>query len=150
MPLTTSRAVPDGQAQPGRHKGAHLRVAIDLLTEGATSPSRAQLWTRVIQEMAVRLGPGEELHLLRAWAAGKHELGDRQLAVVGGGRDHKHIADLKALGVELGIANDVVFVGPVPLEETSSSTGAPTPSVTRPSARRSACQYWRRWPAVAR
>ncbi|HMK97449.1 MAG TPA: glycosyltransferase family 1 protein [Acidimicrobiales bacterium] len=56
--------------------------------------------------------------LLRAWAAGRDNFGDRQLAVVGPPRDEKYAADLRALAAELGIAGDVVFVGGVPLEET--------------------------------
>ena len=42
-----------------------MRVAINLLTENPDSPSGAHwFWTRVIPEMARRLEPGEELHLL--------------------------------------------------------------------------------------
>jgi glycosyltransferase involved in cell wall biosynthesis len=58
--------------------------------------------------------------LLRAWAGARDELGDRQLAIVGPGRDEKYIASLHSLAAELGIAEDVVFVGGVPLEETVS------------------------------
>ena len=44
---------------------ARTRVAINLLTEDPDSPSGAHwFWTRVIPEMASRLEPGEELHLL--------------------------------------------------------------------------------------
>jgi glycosyltransferase involved in cell wall biosynthesis len=56
--------------------------------------------------------------LLRAWAAARPELGDRQLAIVGPGRDEKYAASLRSLAAELGIAQDVVFVGGVPLAET--------------------------------
>ena len=56
--------------------------------------------------------------LLRAWALARGELGDRQLAVVGAGRDEKYLASLRSLADELGIAGDVVFVGGVPLERT--------------------------------
>ena len=56
--------------------------------------------------------------LLRAWALARGELGDRQLAIVGAGRDEKYLASLRSLADELGIAGDVVFVGGVPLEET--------------------------------
>ena len=56
--------------------------------------------------------------LLRAWALARAELGDRQLAIVGAGRDEKYLASLKSLAAELGIAGDVVFVGGVPLEQT--------------------------------
>jgi glycosyltransferase involved in cell wall biosynthesis len=42
-----------------------MRVAINLLTEDPEHPSGAHwFWTRVIPEMAKRLEPGEELHLL--------------------------------------------------------------------------------------
>jgi glycosyltransferase involved in cell wall biosynthesis len=58
--------------------------------------------------------------LLRAWALARHQLGDRQLAIVGPGRDEKYVAGLHSLAAELGIAADVVFVGGVPLEETVS------------------------------
>jgi glycosyltransferase involved in cell wall biosynthesis len=56
--------------------------------------------------------------LLRAWAVARGELGGRQLAIVGPGRDEKYVAQLHALAAELGIAEDLVFVGGVPLEET--------------------------------
>jgi glycosyltransferase involved in cell wall biosynthesis len=56
--------------------------------------------------------------LLRAWAVARAELGDRQLAIVGSGRDQEYLASLRSLATELGISGDVVFVGPVPLEET--------------------------------
>jgi glycosyltransferase involved in cell wall biosynthesis len=42
-----------------------MRVAINLLTEDPANPSGAHwFWTRVIPEMAARLAPEEELHLL--------------------------------------------------------------------------------------
>jgi glycosyltransferase involved in cell wall biosynthesis len=42
-----------------------LRVAINLLTEDPRNPSGAHwFWTRMVPEMADRLLPGEELHLL--------------------------------------------------------------------------------------
>jgi glycosyltransferase involved in cell wall biosynthesis len=56
--------------------------------------------------------------LLRGWAAGRERFEGRQLAIVGGGRDQAHMNELRALAIELGIASEVVFVGPVPLEET--------------------------------
>ena len=56
--------------------------------------------------------------LLRAWALARGELGDRQLAIVGAGRDEKYLASLHVLADELGITQDVVFVGGVPLERT--------------------------------
>jgi glycosyltransferase involved in cell wall biosynthesis len=56
--------------------------------------------------------------LLRAWALARGELGERQLAIVGAGRDEKYAASLRSLAAELGISDDVVFVGGVPLAET--------------------------------
>ena len=56
--------------------------------------------------------------LLRAWAVARPELEGRQLAVVGAGRDEKYLASLKSVTADLGITDDVVFVGGVPLEET--------------------------------
>ena len=48
-----------------RSRPARMRVAINLLTENPEHPSGAHwFWTRVIPEMAKRLEPGEELHLL--------------------------------------------------------------------------------------
>jgi glycosyltransferase involved in cell wall biosynthesis len=40
--------------------------------------------------------------------------------VVGAGRDEAYVASLHALAADLGIAEDVVFVGGVPLEQTVS------------------------------
>ncbi len=57
--------------------------------------------------------------LLRAWRLARHELEGRQLVVVGALRDEKYVAELHTLVAELGIADDVVFVGSVPLEETA-------------------------------
>ncbi|HET9138546.1 glycosyltransferase family 1 protein [Actinophytocola sp.] len=56
--------------------------------------------------------------LIRAFAAAKPELGGRKLAVVGHGRDTEHMAELTALAASLGVADDIVWVGGVPLEET--------------------------------
>jgi len=56
--------------------------------------------------------------LLRAFATAKAELGGRQLVVVGPGRDVRHATELRALADELGVADDIVWVGGVPLQET--------------------------------
>lgn len=56
--------------------------------------------------------------LLRAFAAARSDLGDRQLVVVGPGRDVDYVGELHALAERLGIADAVVWVGGVPLEET--------------------------------
>jgi len=56
--------------------------------------------------------------LIRAFAAAKDDLGDRQLVVVGPGRDQEYVAGLRRLAEGLGVAEDVVWVGGVPLSET--------------------------------
>jgi glycosyltransferase involved in cell wall biosynthesis len=56
--------------------------------------------------------------LLRAWAVARNRLAGRQLVIVGPGRDAKYVDQLHALCAELGISEDVLFVGGVPLEET--------------------------------
>ena len=58
--------------------------------------------------------------LLRAFAAARRELDGRQLVVVGPGRDTEHATELRALAEELGITDDVVWVGGIPLQETVS------------------------------
>jgi glycosyltransferase involved in cell wall biosynthesis len=58
--------------------------------------------------------------LLRAWALAKGQLGERQLVIVGHGADPTYTAELHRLAADLGIAQEVVFVGGVPLEETAS------------------------------
>ena len=57
--------------------------------------------------------------LLRAWKLARHELAGRQLVIVGAGRDQQYAAELHTLVDELGITDDVVFVGGIPLEETA-------------------------------
>lgn len=56
--------------------------------------------------------------LLRAFAAAGSDLAGYQLAVVGPGRDEEYVAALHRLADQLGIADDVVWVGGVPLEST--------------------------------
>jgi len=56
--------------------------------------------------------------LLRAWALARAAAGNRQLVVVGPGRDERYLAQLHSLAAQLGITSDVVFVGGVPLEQT--------------------------------
>ena len=56
--------------------------------------------------------------LLKAFALAKSRLDGRKLAVVGPGRDVEYVNQLRALADELGIADDVVWIGGVPLEET--------------------------------
>ena len=56
--------------------------------------------------------------LLRAWAHVRAALGERQLVVIGAGRDEAYTDSLLTLAAELGIIEEVVFVGGIPLAET--------------------------------
>jgi glycosyltransferase involved in cell wall biosynthesis len=57
--------------------------------------------------------------LLRAWALARRDVGDRTLVIVGAGREKQYVAQLHLLAEQLGIAEDVMFVGGVPLEDTA-------------------------------
>jgi glycosyltransferase involved in cell wall biosynthesis len=57
--------------------------------------------------------------LLHAWKLARHQLAGRQLAIVGAERDEDYAAELHLLVDQLGLTDDVVFVGGVPLEETA-------------------------------
>jgi glycosyltransferase involved in cell wall biosynthesis len=97
----------------------------ELFTPGDADAARAKVAARGITKPFVlfvsSLWPYKNCEgLLRAWALARVDLTDRQLAIVGSGRDPDYLASLHALAAELGIADDVVFVGGVPLEETVS------------------------------
>jgi glycosyltransferase involved in cell wall biosynthesis len=96
----------------------------DLFKPGDADEARARIATRGVTKPFVlfvsSLWPYKNCDgLLRAWALARPDLGDRQLVVVGPGRDERYTASLKSLTTELGIAGDVVFTGGVPLEETA-------------------------------
>jgi glycosyltransferase involved in cell wall biosynthesis len=57
--------------------------------------------------------------LLRAWKLVRDELAGRQLVILGAERDQEYAAELHALVTDLGIADDVVFVGAVQNDETA-------------------------------
>lgn len=56
--------------------------------------------------------------LLRAFALAKPDLDGHRLVVVGHGRDSAYVSELRALAAQLGISDDVVWVGGVALAET--------------------------------
>jgi glycosyltransferase involved in cell wall biosynthesis len=58
--------------------------------------------------------------LLRAWALKRGQMGGRQLVIVGLARYEKYGADLRAMATDLGIADDVVWVGGVAHEQVPS------------------------------
>ena len=95
----------------------------DLFRQGDAGAARARVAshgvTRPFVLFVSSLWPYKNCDgLLRAWALARGELGDRQLAIVGPGRDEQYLSQLHSLAAELGISADVVFVGGVPLEET--------------------------------
>jgi glycosyltransferase involved in cell wall biosynthesis len=103
----------------------HEAVDHDLFRPGDATAARASLAQHGVRRPFVlfvsSLWPYKNCHgLLRAWAAIRPELGDRQLVIVGPGRDEKYLAQLRALAAELGIGADLVFTGGVPLEQTVS------------------------------
>lgn len=57
--------------------------------------------------------------LLKAWARARDQMGGRQLVIVGGGKDERYKAELRSMVAELGIGDDVIFVGAVPLQQTA-------------------------------
>jgi glycosyltransferase involved in cell wall biosynthesis len=96
----------------------------DLFRRGDATAARARVASYGVRKPFVlfvsSLWPYKNCEgLLRAWARVRSELGDRQLVIVGPGRDEKYAQQLRSLASELGIAGDVVWVGGVPLEETA-------------------------------
>jgi glycosyltransferase involved in cell wall biosynthesis len=108
---------------PRKLKLIYEAVDHDLFKPGDAGAARAQVVSYGMSKPFVlfvsSLWPYKNCEgLLRAWAIARRELGDRQLAIVGPGRDEKYLARLHALAAELGIIGDVVFVGGVPLDQT--------------------------------
>jgi glycosyltransferase involved in cell wall biosynthesis len=112
------------EVDPSKLKLIHEAVDHQLFKPGDKAAARASLGrhgvTRPFGLFVSSLWPYKNCEgLLRAWARAQPELGGRQLAIVGAGRDEAYLASLKALAHELAIAGDVVFVGGVTLEETA-------------------------------
>jgi glycosyltransferase involved in cell wall biosynthesis len=111
------------EVDPRKLKLIYEAVDHDLFKPGDAGAARARVasygLTKPFVLFVSSLWPYKNCDgLLRAWALARRELGDRQLAIVGPGRDEKYMAQLHALAAELGISGDVVFVGGVPLDET--------------------------------
>ncbi len=107
----------------GKLKLIYEAVDHDLFQPGDVGAARARVaWYGVKKPFVLfvsSLWPYKNCDgLLRAWALARPALGDRQLAIVGPGRDEKYVNRLHSLAHELGISADVVFVGGVPLSET--------------------------------
>jgi glycosyltransferase involved in cell wall biosynthesis len=111
------------EVDPAKLKLIHEAVDHDLFKPGDADEARIHVKSYGVTKPFVlfvsSLWPYKNCDgLLRAWALARHELGDRQLVIVGPGRDAKYHADLRSLVTDLGISQDVVFTGGVPLEET--------------------------------
>jgi glycosyltransferase involved in cell wall biosynthesis len=113
------------KVDPRKLKLIHEAVDHDLFKQGPAADARVRVASYGITKPFVlfvsSLWPYKNCDgLLRAWALARGELGDRQLAIVGPGRDEKYVASLHSLAAQLGISADVIFVGGVPLEKTVS------------------------------
>jgi glycosyltransferase involved in cell wall biosynthesis len=109
---------------PSKLKLIYEAVDHDLFQPGDAAAARAQIAslgvTKPFALFVSSLWPYKNCDgLLRAWALVRDQMGGRQLAIVGPGRDEKYAAELRHLVNELGISSDVVFVGGVPLEQTA-------------------------------
>lgn len=108
---------------PGKLRLIYEAVDHDLFNPGDADLARHQVAGHGVTKPFVlfvsSLWPYKNCDgLLKAWALLGAEAAGRQLVIVGAGRDEAYTASLHALAAELGIADDVVFVGGVPLEET--------------------------------
>ena len=111
------------QVEDRKLKLIYEAVDHDLFRQGDAGEARAHVATYGVTKpfalFVSSLWPYKNCDgLLRAWALARAELGDRQLAIVGPGRNEKYVAELHSLAADLGITQDLVFVGGVPLEET--------------------------------
>jgi glycosyltransferase involved in cell wall biosynthesis len=111
------------EVEPAKLKLIYEAVDHDLFKPGDADAARARIRSHGVTKPFVlfvsSLWPYKNCEgLLRAWPLARAELEDRQLVIVGGGRDEGYVASLHALAAELGISSDVVFVGQVALDET--------------------------------
>jgi len=111
------------EVDPAKLKLIYEAVDHDLFKPGDADQARTRVAAHGVTKPFVlfvsSLWPYKNCDgLLRAWAVARGQLGDRQLAIVGSGRDEQYVDRLHKLASELGITQDVVFVGGVQLEET--------------------------------
>jgi glycosyltransferase involved in cell wall biosynthesis len=110
---------------PGKLRMIYEAVDHDLFKPGDAAAARAWVAsnyqvTKPFVLFVSSLWPYKNCDgLLRAWALARHDLGDRSLVIVGSGREKQYVAQLHQLADELGITQDVRFVGAVPLEKTA-------------------------------
>ena len=111
------------EVDPGKLRLIYEAVDHDLFCPGDPGEARAQVKAHGVTKPFVlfvsSLWPYKNCDgLLKAWAQARAGLPGHQLVIVGPGRDEKYLAELNALAASLGIADDVVFTGGVPLEDT--------------------------------
>lgn len=110
---------------PGKLRMIPEAVDHDLFSLGDQDESRARVSsrfgvTRPFVLFVSSLWPYKNCDgLLRAFALAKPDLDGYQLAIVGPDRDRAYVAQLHGLAESLGISDDVVWVGGVPLEDTA-------------------------------
>jgi glycosyltransferase involved in cell wall biosynthesis len=102
-----------------------IREAVDhgMFKPGDSAAAKAELRaqgiTRPFALFISSLWPYKNCDgLLRAWTLVRSQLEGRQLVIVGAPRDEKYEAELHKLVRQLGIGDDVVFTGCVPLADT--------------------------------
>jgi glycosyltransferase involved in cell wall biosynthesis len=108
---------------PAKFRLIYEAVDHDVFNRGDVGAARAEVAKHGINRpfalFVSSLWEYKNCHgLLRAWARARSELAGRQLAVVGFPRDEEYARELHALVDTLGIRDDVVFVGGVPLAQT--------------------------------
>lgn len=111
------------EVDPSKLKLIPEAVDHDLFKPGDAAQARAKVASYGVTKPFVlfvsSLWPYKNCDgLLRAWSHARSALGDRQLVIVGAGRDKEYSDSLPALARELGIADDVVFVGGIALADT--------------------------------
>lgn len=111
------------EVDPRKLRLIYEAVDHDLFKRGDPSAARARVASFGITKPFIlfvsSLWPYKNCDgLLKAWALARGQLERHQLAIVGNGSDTKHLADLHSLAADLGISQEVVFVGGLPLEET--------------------------------
>jgi glycosyltransferase involved in cell wall biosynthesis len=112
------------QVDPGKFRLIYEAVDHNLFKVGDPWSARARVvpfgLTRPFVLFVSSLWPYKNCHgLLRAWALARGQLGNRQLAIVGPPRSKQYMAELRTLASQLGIGDDVVFVGGVTLEQAA-------------------------------
>ena len=144
------------KVDPRKLKLIYEAVDHDLFKPGDAGAARAQVASYGVTKPFVlfvsSLWPYKNCDgLLRAWALARGELGDRQLAIVGPGRDEKYVASAAlARGRARHLAATWSSSAEFRSRRPSASTRRPTCSSTRRSTRPSGSPSSRPWPAAAR